>query len=341
MRFVAFVLVALALQCGSHAESPAPPATELLASVEALKSSLDEAQSAKLMLPFDAEARIGWSFLPGERQGLAVGEMKPEQEALAAKILQTCLSESGYAKVTSIRDLEDVLREMENSPTRDRTKYYFAIFGAPGGKDAWAVRYEGHHLSLNWTIVDGQVIASTPQFLGSNPGEVRQGPKQGQRTLGVEEDLARTLLESLTEEQRKAAILSDTAPADIITRMDREAAIQEDKGVAFVDMTDAQKAMLVTLIEEYAHVQRPDLSEVRLKKVHDAGLDTVKFAWMGGVEKGQGHYYRVQGPTFLIEYDNTQNNANHVHCVWRDFEGDFGRDLLKDHYDQHGKKHEH
>jgi hypothetical protein len=247
-------------------------------------------------------------------------------------LLRSGLSEKGYSKAETIRSLEDVLVEMGGNPTqRDRELYYFTIFGQPDAKSTWGWRYEGHHLSQNWTVVNGTAMATTPQFFGANPAEVRQGAKSGLRALAAEEDLGFALLRSLGETERQAAIIDAKSPNDILTTNTREAAIQADRGVSYARMTGAQQAALLKLIEEHAGAQTDPIARDRLARAKSA-LNAVKFAWMGGTEKGQGHYYRVQGPTFLIEFDNTQNNANHIHQVWRDFKGDWGRDLLAEHY---------
>ena len=298
-----------------------------------LELSLSDEQKAKLFVPFDDAARIGWSFFPGERKGLTLYDMSLEQRELARHVFAAALSDRGMRKVENIESLEDVLHALSpNDTSRDREKYTLAIFGTPGTEKPWGLRWEGHHLSLNWTVADGKLIASTPQFLGTNPAEVLEGPRKGLRVLSVEEDLARSLVKSLDEKQRTTGILSDTAPADIITRMEREVSMLEDKGIAYAEMTPAQQGMLNALIDEYASVQAPELARERVERLKAAGMEKIRFAWMGGLEKGEGHYYRVQGPTFIIEYDNTQNNANHVHTVWRDFKNDFGRDLLLEHY---------
>jgi hypothetical protein len=248
-------------------------------------------------------------------------------------LLRVGLSEKGYTKAETIRALEDVLAEIEKNPTRrDKELYYFSIFGEPGAKTTWAWRYEGHHLSQNWTVVNGNAIATSPQFFGANPAEVRSGPQKGTRPLAAEEDLAFDLLRSFDEKQRQAALIDAVAPDDILTTNKKEAAIQEDRGLAYAQMNDAQKAMLLKLIEENAASQPQAIARERVARLRAAGLDRVKFAWMGAPEKGQGHYYRIQGPTFLVEFDNTQNDANHIHLVWRDFKGDWGRDLLAEHY---------
>lgn len=328
----AFLLAATLLV--SPAVSQMDPVEWIQMKVTALDEALDAAQRDALHIDFGDEARTDWSFFPGDRAGLWLADLDAAQQELVFAVVQACLSESGFDQAESIRLLEDVLHAMENNnPGRDKTRYALAVFGTPGREAPWGVRWEGHHISLNWTIVDGKIVASTPQFFGSNPGEVPHGPKQGFRALAAEEDLARQLLAALDADQRATAIIHDKAPSDILTRMQTQAGAQKDAGLAFGDMTEAQQGVLLQLIETYARVQLPLVHEARMAEVRAGGLEHIKFAWMGGTEKGEGHYYRIQGPEFLIEYDNTQNNANHPHCVWRDFEGDFGRDVLKTHYE--------
>jgi len=248
-------------------------------------------------------------------------------------LLHAGLSEKGYTKAEAVRALEPVLAAIEKNPVRrDPDLYYVSIFGDPTPTGTWGWRYEGHHLSQNWTVVRGQSIASSPQFFGSNPAEVRDGPKKGTRVLAAEEDLARALLERLTEAQRAKAVISPEAPDDMLTANNRKAAMQEDRGVSHEELTPEQRGLLMAVIEEYAAAQQRSIAQARLEAVRTAGLGKVRFAWMGGLARGKRHYYRIQGPTFLIEYDNTQNDANHIHAVWRDFNGDFGLDLLSEHY---------
>jgi hypothetical protein len=194
------------------------------------------------------------------------------------------------------------------------------------------MRIEGHHISLNFTIVNGSLTATTPEFFGANPAEVRSGPQQGLRVLGREEDLGRQLLNSLTADQRREAVVSQAAPDDILTTNVAKADPLSPAGLPGSRMTAAQQQILQALLEEYVARMPEDLAAERLAKVRKSGLEHVSFAWAGGGARGQRHYYRVQGPTFLIEYDNTQNDANHIHSVWRDFDGDYGRDLLREHY---------
>ena len=323
------------------AAAAAPPAG-MLDPARAFLATLEPAQKSKAMLPFNSEERFHWFYTPVSRKGIPLKELNASQQQAAMALLHAGLSEKGYTKAETIRKLEDVLRELEQGkgPTRDPDLYFFTFFGEPTSDGAWGWRYEGHHCSQNWTIVNGKSIGSSPQFFGANPAEVREGPMKGTRVLSAEEDLGRSLVKSLTESQRAEAIVRVTAPNDIVTTNERKAAIQDDKGIAFSKLNKDQQGILMALIEEYLSAQPRAEARERLDKIRQAGFNQVKFAWMGGLEKGQGHYYRVQGSTFLIEYDNTQNNANHIHCVWRDFNGDWGEDLLTEHY-RNSPHHQH
>ncbi len=332
MTGLAFFIIALFAASVTTAAEPA-----LLGAVQQLSKSLTEEEREKLFMPFISDERLNWHFVPKSRPGLSLKDVSAEKQQAILEVVRAGLSDAGYEKVATIRSLESVLREMEGASFRDPELYSVQVYGEPGREGAWMVRYEGHHLSLNWTVIDGEVIATSPQFLGANPAEVRiEHELKGTRALGAEEDLGRRLLHALNEEQRAQAIVADEAPRDILTSNQRETSMQADEGVAYADMTEEQQGLLISLIELYASVQPPDIARARLDAIREAGLDAVKFAWMGGTEEeGVGHYYRIQGPTFLIEYDNIQNDANHIHTVWRDFKGDFGRDLLKEHYAQH------
>lgn len=295
-------------------------------------TTLNPAQKSKAMLPFNSEERFHWFYTPVSRKGIPLKDLMLPQRQAALALLRAGLSEKGYSKAETIRKLEGVLREIEGSSGRDPDLYFFTFFGEPAANGAWGWRYEGHHCSQNWTILNGQSIGSSPQFFGANPAEVRDGPMKGTRVLSAEEDLARSLVKSFSTEQRVEGVLSANAPGDILTSNERNAAIQEDKGVAYSKLGKDQQGTLLALIEEYLGAQPRAQARQRLDKIREASFEPIKFAWMGGLDKGQGHYYRVQGKTFLIEYDNTQNGANHIHCVWRDFNGDWGQDLLAEHY---------
>jgi hypothetical protein len=336
------IVLTVVWACTAPLEAADALAGELAASAKAFVDSLDQGQKGKVQLAFDSDERFNWFYIPKDREGLPLKQMTAPQQQAALKLLQVGLSQKGFSKAETIRHLDTVLAEMEKDPVRrDIEKYYLTIFGEPSASGTWGMRWEGHHLSLHWTVVEGRTIATTPQFFGSNPAEVREGPKKGTRALHAEEDLGRALVAALTEAQRAVAVIAPEAPADILTTNTRKAAILENTGLAFKDMTTAQRGMLLALIDEYASAQPKALAAERVAKLRKAGLEGIKFAWMGGIEKGALHYYRVQGPTFLIEYDCVQNGGNHIHAVWRDFDGDFGLDLLEQHYKKsaHHQKH--
>ncbi len=322
------LLVAIA-SAGAHtpAEAMAEAATTFLA-------SLDDEQRADAQFEFSDEERLNWQFIPMERAGLPLKRMKPHQQHLAINLLHSAMSHRGFSKALNIMALEQILHEMENNNAiRDPNLYHFFIFGTPSTSQTWGWRVEGHHLSVSVTLVDGQQIAPTPAFFGANPANVKQGPHKGLRVLHAEEDFARELLKNLSTEQRESAVIATEAPADIINGPGRDAAALDPPGLSAGQMTKEQRQLLMTLIREYVFNFRSELAREDMRKIREAGVRNIHFAWAGGDEVGQGHYYRVQGPSFIMEYDNTQNDANHVHLVWRDFDNDFGADLLKAHYE--------
>lgn len=310
-------------------------AVEMADAAMRLWAALTPEEQAKAGFAFDDQQRFDWHFIPRQRKGLPYKEMTAVQQTLAHSFIASGLSQRGYTQAGTIMSLEEVLKQIEQGkgPVRDPENYAFSIFGTPGERSTWGWRVEGHHLSLNFTIVKGKAVAGGPIFFGTNPAEVRFGPRKGLRVLAVEEDLGRELIKSLDEKQRPVAIINVKAPADIITGHDRKAHPGPPVGIAASDMTPAQKKMLMTLIENYAYRLRSALADEDLKEIEQAGVDKIHFAWAGGLEPGEGHYYRIHGPTFLIEFDNTQDHANHIHTVWRDHDNDFGEDLLRKHYD--------
>jgi hypothetical protein len=310
---------------------------------QALLASLSEEQKQRATFRFEDDERFFWHFVPGnnieqsykrKRLGLTLGEMSPHQKHLANALLSAGLSQSGYIKAVSVMSLEDVLRilEKDTAGRRDPEKYHFSVFGTPSDKGNWSYRVEGHHLSLHFTVVNGK-IGAAPMFYGANPAEVRQGPRAGLRVLAREEDLGRELIASLTAEQKKTAIVSAQAYKDILTEASRKAALTgQPNGLSAAKMTAKQRELLQNLVGEYIGNLPDAIAETRAAKLKAAG-NNLYFAWAGVEERGGPHYYRVAAPAFLIEYDNTQNNANHIHSVWREFDGDFGDDLLKAHYE--------
>ena len=312
-------------------------ASDMAAAAHNFWVALTPEQQAKAAFPFSDNERFNWHFIPRQRKGITWNDMTPSQQALAHAFLASGLSQRGYQQAETIMSLEQVLKDLEQGkgPRRDAGNYAFSVFGTPAGDGTWGWRVEGHHLSLNFTIVNGRAVAAGPVFFGSNPAEVRDGPRKGLGVLGVEEDLGRELIKSLDDQHRKIAIIQTEAPHEIITGNSRKANPGPPVGLAARDMTPQQQKLLMTLVEHYAYRLRPELADQDLQKIEKAGFQNIHFAWAGGLEPGQGHYYRLHGPSFLVEFDNTQNDANHIHTVWRDAANDFGEDLLRQHYDEH------
>jgi len=252
---------------------------------------------------------------------------------LARGILQAGLSQLGYLTASTIIELELVLREMGGNPAvRDPDLYYFSIFGTPAHAAPWGFRAEGHHLSLNFTLVRDTLIATAPAFFGANPAEVRRGARRGLRALADEEDIGRELVLSLDERQHADALISATAPRDIVTGNAARVEPLSPIGIRATQLRPEQAAILVRLLDVYLGRMAEPLAAHRRAALERTDFREVAFAWAGSTRRGDAHYYRIQGPSFLVEYDNTQNGANHIHTVWRDFDGDFGRDLLREHY---------
>lgn len=319
------------------AVSPRASAEVKQAAIDFLATLSDEAK-AKATFKYDDAERLNWHFIPRERKGLTLKEMSVEQRGAAHRLLRTTLSEQGYLKATTIMSLEQVLRVIEKDAPdveqrRDEERYWFSVFGDPAGDAPWGWRIEGHHLSLNFSSITGHAIASQPLMLGANPAEVRVGPRAGLRALGREEDLGRGLLEVLDESQRKKVLIATEAPADVLTVPGAKIDLGAPAGVAASDMTKAQRQMLMRLIRMYADNLRPDMAAAEMKAIREAGVGKIHFAWAGGAKRGEGHYYRIHGPTFIIEYDNTQNGANHVHAVWHSLTNDFDLETLRRHHE--------
>jgi len=304
--------------------------------------SLTAALRKKAHFSFDSNQRRRWHYVPREmfdRQGVSLKELNATQRRAAFKLLAAGLSHTGYEKVTAIIGLEKTLGAIERSLgefdfVRDPQLYYISVFGDPAVETPWSWRGEGHHVSLNFTIAGSARISPTPLFLGSNPAEVRTGARKGLRILAKEEDLARELLAALDAGQKRAAIISPQAPPDILTRESPRAELGAAEGLAAGKLVSRQRQNLGHLIDAYIDRLPPELAAVEQQKLNEAGLDAIHFAWAGPQERGKPHYYRLHGPFFLVEYDNTQNNANHIHTVWRHLKDDFGQDLLNFHYQQ-------
>ncbi len=321
----------LARWVSAAAPSPAPA---MAAAASKFLLALATEQKSEATFPLEDAHRTTWFYTPVARKGVPLKKLTPEQRRLAHALLKTGLSAAGYLKTTQIIQLETVLAEIEKNPTRrDAELYYFSVFGTPSAAGTWGWRMEGHHVSLNFTVIKGRLFSTTPHFFGANPAEVRiGGPHKGWRVLRAEEDLGRQLAIALHKSHADKVLLPGDAPPEILTKNQPKVDALPPAGVRVLDMSPPQVAMLRKLLDEYASSMPPPLAKQRMARIEEAGLENVAFVWGGARERGQPHYYRVSGPTFLIEYDNTQNDANHIHVVWRDFEGDFGRDLLREHY---------
>ncbi len=321
----------------------AKPMTSMALAAHSFLATLDETQKKEATLPFDDEERFFWHYTPAPHRGLTWEKMDDDQREALMQLLRTGLSAQGLQKTREIMALELILRELEGRQADDRYRhpelYYVLIFGDPASEAAWGWRFEGHHVSLNYTSVEDQV-AVTPAFFGANPAEVPSGPQKGKRILRQEEDRARQLLASFDDKQLQKVLIADQAPGDIVTGNKRKAILEKREGLPYSAMTQAQQALLRDLVQVYLNNMESSLAARQLKKIEDQGWEGLYFAWAGETERGPGkaHYYRIHGPTLLIEYDNTQTNANHIHTVWRDLTGDdFGEDLLRKHYEEkHG-----
>ena len=335
-----FALYFLApIQTTAHVHGDEPLAHEMANAAKNFINSLDGSQKRKAVYEFDDPYRVQWDFLPVamiSRKGVALTTLSDRQKRLAYQLLESSLSKSGNEKLGDIIDLERVLLELTGSDIRVPELYHVILYGEPSDRNTWGWRFEGHHISIHFTIVDGEHISVAPRFLGTNPAHVKEGDRKGLRILGEEEDLARELMKSFDERQQPLAHFQSIAYPEIVTNRATEVGPLAPVGIRAARMYPFQKAILEKLIYTYAATMPLELAKERLQKIQKTGFDKIRFGWAGGIEPGEPHYYRIQGPTFLIEYDNVQNNANHAHTVWRDFNGDFGRDILKEHYLNHG-----
>jgi hypothetical protein len=320
-------------------------ASETVRAAELFLKSLDPKQQESVRIEFDnGQRRTSWHYLPssmmesrGGRRGLAMKDMSPEQRTLAHGLLSSVLSHKGYLQAMTVMTLESILHELENkNPSRDPEMYHVAVYGQPSTKETWGWSFEGHHLSVNITLVKGHHISVTPSFFGSNPAVVHDGPFEGLEVLQAEQQIARKLARSLTAEQKKMAVLPGKVPRDVTTQAEPEVdrgGFQPPQGIPLAELKPEQQRMLLELIAHFAQKYRQPILDQIDKRSPIFVSEEIHFAWSGGLESGMGHYYRIQTPHFLFEYDNTQNKANHVHAVWRQFDGDFGADLLRQHYE--------
>ncbi len=340
-RSLTLALLALGATLAAH---PAA-AQEQAQAAQAFLDSLRPEQRAKAALTLDDPARLDWKYVPAERKGLYLRDMDPTQREKAAALLRAGLSDEGLRKVEGIRRLEGLLQAMERDTTgrRDPGKYAYAVFGTPSPKGTWCWRLEGHHLEVIVTLVDGHVVGLTPSFMGASPAKVPANPHEpdlaGAELMGDEDRLGRELAQSLDAEQAGLGHLPGKAPADILSGQSRKAGRLEPAGISLAQLRPAQKAIFWKLVALHAERFRGDLARPVLDGLRALPEEKLHFAHIGGTKPGEGRYYRIQAPELLIEVDNTQNGANHIHAVWRDLRGDFGGDALRRHLGQdHGAR---
>lgn len=317
-----------------HAHAQA--AADMAAAAAAWLNSLSPEQRAKATYEYMDGERVFWYYPPLNRHGLALRDMDDEQRKRAYGIMESGLTPRAYKQASQIIDHETILGKLEKergvvSFVRDPELYYFTVFGEPGGAEPWAWRVEGHHVSLHYSVWGDNVISTTPFFFGANPAEAPQGPQQGLRILGDRQDLAMELVNGLSSEQRRRAVIYPEAPYDILTYNSSRAVFPQEEGLPGSQMNGVQREMLMTIINEYVTTIREDVAQDKLNAIREQGLDDFYFAWGGGLENNTKHYYRIHGGAFIVEYDNRQNDANHIHSVLRDEENDFANDVLREH----------
>ncbi|HCV27968.1 MAG TPA: DUF3500 domain-containing protein [Dehalococcoidia bacterium] len=315
----------------------------------AAKALLAEIGSdSRLAFEFGNEQQFEWDYRPHVRAGVPLLDMSANGRRAAMHLVEVSVGIRANEKATSIMSLESTLADHEaldgtgvSGRPRDPSRYYFVIYGDPGGSAPWGWQVDGHHVSLNYTVVDNEYVAVTPTFFGANPAVSLHGENAGFRALPEEEDVARDLLYSLSDDQRKIALQNPVAPPDIISDSNARVMPGDPIGINLSALDDPQRDGFVELIHVYVDRMTDEIAANQWKRIEGDGLDTIKFAWKGGPDVGDGHYYAVQGPRFLIEYDNTQNDANHIHSVWRDYISDWGDDMLGRHYSDASSDHGH
>jgi Protein of unknown function (DUF3500) len=319
--------------------SEADAAAALRAAVLAWLDGLDAARRAAASFPFASDERFVWDYRPGPRRGLAIAAMTPAERALAWRVVDVAMSGRGAAEIRSIVALEPILGDLERRAgrgdweRRDPERYWFAVFGDPTGDGPWSWRLGGHHVAVQATVVGGRIVRAAPSFLGANPATIPDGPQAGERAIDGEERLARALLASLTPAERAQAIVDPVAPPDILSGNGRRADIRDiATGIRHDGLAIGGQGGLEALIRHYLGRVHAGTADAAWARVMADGLGEVTFAWAGPDAPGRGHYYAVRGPAFLLEYDNTQNGANHIHAVWRDLADDWGEDALAAHY---------
>jgi hypothetical protein len=325
------VLAAAALlPFGTASAQTADAARRIAEAAARFLATLDDDQRRQVLIAYESPNRLDWHYIPRSRSGLALGAMRPAQAAAARALFASVLNDDGLQLLDNVRLLEGVLREQQGS-FRDPERYFVSVFGTPG-IFPWGWRFEGHHLSLNVALPAPGHISVTPFFVGAHPATVRDGPHRGLRTLGPAEDMARQIMAGLSEEQRRTAIISNRAFDDIVVGPGRERDLGQPRGLEVTALSSTARNLVEALVERFVGSLTSDLRAVQRQRVIEQDLALFRFAWAGALSPGEGHYFRVHGPVTLIEHDNTQNDANHIHSVWRDLAADFGRDALADHY---------
>jgi hypothetical protein len=339
-RSFAFLALLFALPLVVRAADTAQTQTgaAMVKAASTLAASLSEADAGKIMLKYDDPRRTDWHNIPKpERKGLPMRDMSNELKDKTHDLLKASLSASGYEKAVRIMALENNLfedeKKVKTAPLRDPQRYFLSIFGKPAATGTWGYSFEGHHLSLNFVVTDGAVVADTPSFWGANPAVVKEfitgGPEVGTRTLAAEEQLGFDLVNSLNDEQKKTAIVADKAPAEYRAGGQPQPPMTAPEGIAVEKLTEPQKKILWSLMEAYNSHLTDDVATANLEEIKAGNLNRVYFGWWGATKPEVGHYYRVQGPTFVLEFINYQDGvggtkANHIHSVWRSLKGDFG-----------------
>jgi hypothetical protein len=313
----------------------AQPSFDPLSGVSALMNSLTPAQKEIVSFALEDPAKTRWHYLPHDsfaREGLPLSEMTAGQIEKTYALLEAYLSESGYDQMQQIIDLENYLAIVENNPyKRDASKYYIAFYGTPHKDSLWAWSFEGHHLSLNFTV-SPEAIAFAPAFWGSNPGIVPIGPEQGKIVLKTDHNLGLQLVNSLSPAQLEQTLVSSKTYGEILTQNQDAVALIPNNGIAYRQLQAPQKKLLKQIIHHHLDRMEKPVSQKARELLENENWNEITFSWAGKTEKLKAHYYRIQGQSFLIEYDNSQNNGNHIHAVWREFNGDFGKDLIQEHY---------
>lgn len=328
--------LAAAWSSGSHAAAEQTPS----ARARRLLAVTADAERGKLQQPFTDQARSDWHYTPRRRSGIPLLDMTSEQRQATMALLRAALSDAGMNRVRAIMALEIALRQLETfNRSRDPENYALAIFGAPSASEPWGFRFEGHHLSLHFTLVGDRFVATLPQFMGANPALASRdfdpgGPRRGSRVLGKAEDLARGLMLQLPPSLQARARFDTRPYGDIVSGNAPRLSPLAPVGIAWADLDGAAQSVLLELIVFFAEHLHAELAEARLARVRSGGLDSIRFGWAGSLTPGEPQYFRIQGSVFLIELDNS--GGNHIHSVWRDFHGDWGRDVLHEHYSRTG-----